>query len=347
MKSKILVADDGENIRGIVTEALEKSDAIVESIGNGEAAFNLLNEFNADLVLVKSDIPGLSGSQLSEKIKRSQKYYTAKVILLISESDDFTDKQYVESMADDLVFKPFKSMEIYKKIKKALGNRLEEALEDVEMNWEEEDGDDDELDGPVEEDLVDDLEAEDIDLAMDSGEKSKEIENTVLSSPKDDKDDVDIDRNEYDEDIYQDESEKEPALTEAQIDLALIVNPPEVPPENVELSYFLATGDGSSDDDKGDETLDISFDDDSDKAEGLDEGMADLKRDSFFNAYVGSINAAPELKKVFEKMLYLDSYMREREVTELTESVTHSIQDVLQGLTRNIIQNIIKREINK
>jgi len=333
MKSKILVADDSENARLVIDQALEKSDAIVESIGNGEAAFNLLDEFEADLILVKSDIPGLSGSQLSEKIKRSQKYYSAKVILLISESEDFTDKQYLESMADDLVFKPFKSPEIYKKIKKALGNRLEEALEDVEMDWEEEGAQTGKEEREISNDSIDDLDAEGYNLALDYDQNAKNIEQTFQTSNSNDKDYYEVDRNEYEEDAYEDGSEIETPLTEAMVDMALIVNPPQVPSEDMELTYFLASGDAASKvTAKAGRT-------------GANKITADMKRDSYFNIYVESIKGTREIKKMFDRVLFLDSSMKTREITDLTESVTNSIQCITHVVTRDTVQNIIKSEI--
>ena len=342
MKSKILVADDGEDIRGIVSEALEKSDAIIENIANGEAAFNLLDEFNADLVLVKSDIPGLSGSQLCEKIKRSQKYFAAKVILLISESEDFTDKQYIESMADDLVFKPFKSTEIYKKIKKALGNRLQEAFEDVEMDEEESGGAtvDEGPESSFADDPEDEFDADDNGLGLDPAIKAKEAEQSLQSSPQNGDGDDDFEKNEYAEDDFEDESGEEPALTEAMIDMALITDPPQVPSEDMELSYFLASATASLEEHEEETPEDVVYEDTSKSA-------PEIKRDVFFNTFVESISAANEIRLVFERMLYLDSYMKEREITDLTESVTHSIQDAIQGVTRNTVRNIIISEIKK
>jgi len=332
MKSKILVADDSETVREIVSEALEKSDAIIEGIGNGEAAFSLLNEFNADLILVKSDIPGLSGSQLSEKIKRSKQYYTAKVILLIGESEDFTDKQFLESMADDLVFKPFKSTEIFKKIKKALGKRLEEALEDVELDWQESAIADDDPETSFEKDSKNDLDSEDIDLALPPNQKAKEMENAYLNVPQDDDGIEDFESNEYEKDAYEDALD----LTEAMIDISLIADPPQIPPEEMELSYFLASGETSKED--------ANEDDDSGDA---DYSSPDVKWDTNFNIFLESIGSTKELKNVFERILFLDSYMKEREISDLTESVSNSIQDVMQDITPNIVRNIIKKEIKK
>ena len=346
MKSKILIADDSESVRDVVCAALEKSDAIVESIGNGESAFNFLSEFNADLVLAKSDLSGLSGPQLSEKIKRSQDYYNSKVILLVSESEDFTDKQYVESMADDLVFKPFKSTEIYNKIKKTLGNRLKEALEEVEIDWEEEDEVylEEETELSSEDVLEEDFDVDDADLALDPGQKAKQMEQAYLGTPQSEIEVDDFEDIELEEDKFKEEHEKEIKLTEAMIDVELAVNPPQIPSEDVALSYFLASGNTDNEDsDKKDD-----FDIDS-LTQRIDTGidLPEMKRDTFFNIYIESVRSSQDLKEVFEKILYLDSYMKKREVIHLTESISNAIITVISDITPGTVRNIIKRELVK
>lgn len=350
MKSKILVADDSEAIRDIVFTALDNSDVIIESIGNGESAFNFLSEYSADLVLVKSDLSGLSGPQLSEKIKRSQNYYTSKVILLVSESEDFTDKQYVESMADDLVFKPFKSKEIYNKIKKALGNRLKEAMEEVEIDWEEDNEDylDEDSKASSEANLEEDYDLEEEDLALDPGHRAKEIEQTYLGTPQNKNDENDFEDIELEEDKFEEESEKNIRLTEAMIDVELAINPPKIPSQDVALSYFLASGNsGNNEDDDnhdGEDEYDLDL-----LNQRIDTGieLPEMKRDTFFNVYIESVRSSQDLKEVFEKILYLDSDMKKREVIHLTESVSSAIITVISDITPGTIRNIIKRELVK
>ena len=61
MKSKILVADDSITIQKIVAMAFEHEDTIVEGIGDGEAAFNKLDDFRPDIVLADVEMPGYNG----------------------------------------------------------------------------------------------------------------------------------------------------------------------------------------------------------------------------------------------------------------------------------------------
>ena len=73
MTKKILVADDSITIQKIVAMAFEKEDALVEGVGNGKDAFHKMEDFQPDIVLADVDMPGLTGFELSKKIKGDPK----------------------------------------------------------------------------------------------------------------------------------------------------------------------------------------------------------------------------------------------------------------------------------
>lgn len=121
MASKILVADDSITIQKIVAMAFESEDAQVEGVGNGDDAFDKLAEFRPDIVLADIDMPGLSGFDLSRKIKESEEFQATKVLLLASDFEDFDERLFMNSHADDHISKPFKSDDIVNKVKELLG----------------------------------------------------------------------------------------------------------------------------------------------------------------------------------------------------------------------------------
>lgn len=120
MTKKILVADDSLTIRKIVAMAFENEDAIVEGVGDGKQAFDRLVEFQPDIVLADIDMPGLTGFELSKKIKTSDKFSSTCVLLLASDFEDFDESQFKDSGADDHISKPFKSYDVVQKVKSLL-----------------------------------------------------------------------------------------------------------------------------------------------------------------------------------------------------------------------------------
>ena len=97
MIKKILVADDSITIQKIVAMAFEKEDAIVEGISNGKDALDKMKDFRPNIVLADVDMPGLTGFELSKKIKDDQRLNFTKVLLLASDFEDFNERLFKSS----------------------------------------------------------------------------------------------------------------------------------------------------------------------------------------------------------------------------------------------------------
>ena len=120
MKSKILVADDSITIQKIVAMAFEHEDTVVEGIGDGEEAYNKLDDFRPDIVLADVEMPGYNGFELSQKIKQSDDFHSTRVLLLASDFEEFDEDQFRNCLADDHISKPFKSDDIFNKVNELL-----------------------------------------------------------------------------------------------------------------------------------------------------------------------------------------------------------------------------------
>ena len=121
MKAKILVADDSVTIQKIVAMSFENEDIGVVGVNNGKQAFEKMYEVRPDIVLADTDMPGLTGYQLSKKIKESKEFSSVKVLLLTSDFEDFNQALYESCKADGRISKPFKSDEIIKRVNELLG----------------------------------------------------------------------------------------------------------------------------------------------------------------------------------------------------------------------------------
>ena len=116
MIKKILVADDSITIQKIVAMAFEKEDAVVKGVSDGKDALDKMKDFQPNIVLADVDMPGLTGFELSKKIKDDPKLNFTKVLLLASDFEDFSEKLFKDSGADDHISKPFKSDDIIKRV---------------------------------------------------------------------------------------------------------------------------------------------------------------------------------------------------------------------------------------
>ena len=136
MKSKVLVADDSASIQKIILMAFEKESMEIRGIENGQAAFELLDSFQPDLVLADTKMPGYDGFELSRRIKEWNP--SIPVILLESDFEDFDEARFKKSRADDHIAKPFKSTDIVEKVKALLqvpATRapLQDIIQDIEL----------------------------------------------------------------------------------------------------------------------------------------------------------------------------------------------------------------------
>jgi DNA-binding response OmpR family regulator len=116
MAAKILVADDSITIQKIVALAFENEDVVVEGIGNGDEALTRLKSFKPNVVLADIDMPGLTGFELSRKIKESSALQSIHVLLLTNDFEEFDENLFQMSLADNHITKPFKSEDLVKKV---------------------------------------------------------------------------------------------------------------------------------------------------------------------------------------------------------------------------------------
>jgi len=109
---KILVVDDEQDVKTLFEQRFRKEikDKRVEFAFafSGEDALILLNRWNHEALLILSDInmPGMSGLQLLEEVKRS---YTKPppVVMMITAYGDAENYRMAKSLgADDFLTKP-------------------------------------------------------------------------------------------------------------------------------------------------------------------------------------------------------------------------------------------------
>ena len=124
MMRKILVADDSIATQNVVALAFEHESTRVESVNNGEEAFDKLGKFLPDIVLTAVDTPGLTGFELSKIIKEDAEFEATKVLLLINNFENFNEAKFQESGADDYILKSFKPDDIVKKVNDLLSGGL-------------------------------------------------------------------------------------------------------------------------------------------------------------------------------------------------------------------------------
>ena len=113
-KIHILVVDDDNRIRDLLKEYLTEKDYIVSTSDNAENAKIKITQFKFDLIVLDVMMPGQSGYDLTQEIKKSMK---VPIILLTAKGEVENRIKGLELGADDYIGKPFEPKELLLRIK--------------------------------------------------------------------------------------------------------------------------------------------------------------------------------------------------------------------------------------
>ena len=98
MAPRVLIVDDDEEIRWLVTFVLHPHVALVGEAPDGEVAVSLVRQERPDVVVIDVMMPRLDGLEATRRIK--QEYPATKVLVLTSLTDDATRREAFEKGAD-------------------------------------------------------------------------------------------------------------------------------------------------------------------------------------------------------------------------------------------------------
>ena len=103
----ILVVDDNEMNRDMLSRRLKRQEYDVVMAEDGEKALELLQLHSFDLVLLDIMMPKLSGYEVLEQIKKNPATQHLPVIMISAVDDLDSVVKCVEMGAEDYLFKPF------------------------------------------------------------------------------------------------------------------------------------------------------------------------------------------------------------------------------------------------
>ncbi|SES98964.1 ATP-binding response regulator [Stigmatella erecta] len=137
-RPRVLVADDNADMRGYIRSLLEQS-CVVNTVPDGEAAYEALLEAPPDLVLSDVMMPRLDGFGLIQKLRANPKTQGIPLILLSARAGEEARIEGLQAGADDYLVKPFHARELLARVENAVRlarERLErerQAQERIEL----------------------------------------------------------------------------------------------------------------------------------------------------------------------------------------------------------------------
>jgi CheY-like chemotaxis protein len=116
----ILVADDNERIREVITRVLQRAGHTVVAESDGESAWASVLERRPDLVLIDGVMPGTSGFDVCERIHADPVTAHTPVIVVSGWLPASSEK----SCATAMLAKPFMPDELMGQVEQVLSARL-------------------------------------------------------------------------------------------------------------------------------------------------------------------------------------------------------------------------------
>lgn len=114
MGNKVLLVDDDEKLRLLVTEYLEGYGFQVRALPDGRSVLSTIRNESPDIVILDIMLPGKDGLEVLKEIRSE---FPVAVIMLTAKGDDADRIVGLELGADDYLPKPFNPRELLARIK--------------------------------------------------------------------------------------------------------------------------------------------------------------------------------------------------------------------------------------
>src|SRR5580698_2470801 len=115
---RILLVEDEKKVADIIVRGLKAERYAVDVYHDGQSGWEAADTYNYDLIILDLMLPGLTGTEILEKVRRKNQLVP---ILILTARVGMADKiKNFETGADDYLTKPFAFAELLLRIKALL-----------------------------------------------------------------------------------------------------------------------------------------------------------------------------------------------------------------------------------
>jgi len=125
----VLIVDDDNDIRSLLSEFLERNGLETSQAGDGEKMWDALKSHHIDLVVLDINLPGTDGISLCRQLRINS---NLPVIMLTAKTSPLDRVVGLETGADDYVCKPFEPLELLSRIRSVLRRTKHTAAGEIE-----------------------------------------------------------------------------------------------------------------------------------------------------------------------------------------------------------------------
>jgi DNA-binding response OmpR family regulator len=119
----ILVIEDEEHVRTLVSRLLQKNGYTVRTASDGLEGLKALEEGRPDLIIADVMMPNLDGITFTRALKNRKETKAIPVIFLTAKSDPLSMIEGINVGAKFYITKPFQIEDVLSKVRKVLNDR--------------------------------------------------------------------------------------------------------------------------------------------------------------------------------------------------------------------------------
>jgi DNA-binding response OmpR family regulator len=121
-RKRVVIADDDEDIRGLMTIAATRAGVdIAAAVDNGRAALDAVRSGGVDLAVLDISMPGLNGVEVAEAIRADDGTKDTLILMVSASVQLLTDHGVVADRSDSFIVKPFSPRVLSARIREMLG----------------------------------------------------------------------------------------------------------------------------------------------------------------------------------------------------------------------------------
>lgn len=130
---RILVADDDNDLRATVVDALESNGFLVDEAGNGREAIDKVRASRYDVAIVDMVMPGMTGLEVLSEMKRVSPW--TKIVFITAFATVDNAVEAIKRGASDYIKKPFRLWELLSVVNRTIEEKkFEEGTRKLDVD---------------------------------------------------------------------------------------------------------------------------------------------------------------------------------------------------------------------
>ncbi len=121
--TKILIVDDEENVREVISYLLGERGFIIEEAKDGKEALKKAEECKPDIIILDVSMPGMNGIQTRKQLRKNLHTQNIPIIFLSAEKCITEVVQNTPGAPIEYIEKPFNLAHLFNRIDYLLTNR--------------------------------------------------------------------------------------------------------------------------------------------------------------------------------------------------------------------------------